>query len=74
MIGLDIVKAKCYSGHTYAQRPVSFIWQDKEHIISKIQNEWLEPGKRYFMVVTEDEKLFELCYNETQDKWWLICQ
>jgi len=72
--GLDIIKVKCYSSHTYAQRPVSFIWQDKVHKISKIENEWLEPGKRYFTVVTEGEKLFELCYNEAQDKWRLICQ
>ena len=70
---MDIIEVKCYSGHTYAQRPVSFVWRDTEHRISKIETEWLEPGKNFFRIVTEDEKVFELCYNEAQDKWWLIC-
>jgi len=73
-MGMDKIEVKCYSGHTYAQRPVSFCWQDKEHKISEIEKEWLEPGKKFFRVVNEDEKVFELCYNEAQDKWWLICQ
>jgi len=68
------IQAVCHSGHIYAQRPISFLWLDKEHHISRIENEWLEPGKRYFIITTEDEKLFELCYNETQDQWWLINQ
>jgi len=71
---LDKIEVKCYSGHTYAQRPESFFWQDKEHKVSRIEQEWLEPSKRFFRVITEDEKLFELCYNETQDQWWLINQ
>jgi len=72
-MGLNKIQVKCYSGHTYAQRPQSFIYMDKEHKISRIEKEWLEPGKRFFRVTTEDEKLFELCYNEAQDQWWLIC-
>jgi hypothetical protein len=71
-MGMDKIEVKCYSGHTYAQRPESFFWQDKEHKISKIEREWLEPGKKFFRVATEDEKVFELCYNEAQDKWWLF--
>jgi hypothetical protein len=71
---LQLLEVKCYSGHTYAQRPESFFWQNKEHKISRIEEEWLEPGKRFFRIVTEDEKLFELCYNEAHDQWWLINQ
>jgi hypothetical protein len=71
---MEEVDVKFYSGHTYAQRPESFSWQDKEHKIFRIEKEWLEPGKRFFKIVTEDEKLFELCYNEAQDQWWLINQ
>ena len=69
---LRLPEVKCYSGHTYAQRPEIFFWQNKEHKISRIDEEWLEPGKRFFKVTTEDEKQFELCYNEIQDQWWLI--
>jgi hypothetical protein len=71
-MGLKQIQVKCYSGHTYAQRPESFLWQDKKYKITQVENEWLEPGKRFFRVVTEDEKVFQLCYNETQDQWWLI--
>jgi len=73
-MGLEEVQVKCYSGLTYAERPKSFLWKNKQLKIASIENEWLEPGKKFFRVVTEDEKVFELCYNEAQDKWWLTCQ
>ena len=73
-MGLEEVEVKCYSSRTYAERPQSFFWKDKELKITSIENEWLEPGKKFFRVVTEDEKVFQLCYNEPQDKWWLTCQ
>lgn len=72
MEGLKQVQVKCYSGHTYAQRPKSFLWLSQEHEIVLIEDEWLEPGKRFFKVVTADEKVCRLCYNEAQDEWWLI--
>jgi len=66
------VQAKCYSGYIYAQEPQSFIWQEKEKRIKSIEKAWQEPGKRLFKAVTEDGKLFELCYNETYDQWSAI--
>ncbi len=68
----QLLEVNCYSGHIYAERPESFIWQDKENRIMRIDNEWLEPGEKYFCVTTEDENVFKLCYNEAQDRWWLI--
>jgi hypothetical protein len=62
-------EAKCYSGHIYAERPQSFLWHGIEYEIKEIDKAWQEPGKRLFKVVTEDGKLFELCYNEADDKW-----
>jgi hypothetical protein len=66
---LDNLKVNCYSGHTYAERPKSFLWQGTEYGITSIEKAWQEPGKRLFKVVTEDGKLFELCYNEAADQW-----
>jgi hypothetical protein len=63
------IKVKCYSGHAYAEEPRSFVWQGKELRIKSIEKAWQEPSKRLFTVVTEDSKLFELCYNETVDRW-----
>ena len=61
----------CYSGYTYAERPESFLWQNTEYKVEKIEKEWLEPGERYFKIRTGDNKLFQLCYNETDKQWSL---
>lgn len=63
------VKVKCYSGYLYAEEPRSFVWQGKELGIKSIENAWQEPGKRLFRVITQDGRLFELCYNEATDRW-----
>ena len=63
------VKVVCYSGHTYAERPASLIWQGIEHRVKQIEKEWQEPGARLFKVVTEDSRVFILSYNERGDEW-----
>jgi len=71
MMVWDRVQVRCYSGYTYAHRPESFLWRGEAHVISRIEKEWLEPSQRCFRVITEDENVFELCYNEGHDEWWL---
>ena len=66
---MDNLKVTCYSGHTYAERPMSFLWQGIEYKVEEIEKAWQEPGKRLFRVITENGKLFELCYNEADDRW-----
>ncbi len=66
------VQVNCYSGYTYAERPYSFLWRRKTFKIARVESEWLEPDSKFFKVLTDDEKLFELCYNEGEDKWWLV--
>jgi len=68
-MGLNSLKVSCYSGHTYAERPESFRWKDMEYEVKDIEKTWLEPGERHFQVRTEDNKLFQLCYNETSKQW-----
>jgi hypothetical protein len=62
-------EVKCYSGHIYPEEPRSFAWQGEELRAKSIEREWQEPGRRLFRVVAEDGRLFELCYNETTDRW-----
>jgi len=69
---LNKIKVNCYSGHTYAEQPRSFLWEGIEREVEKIEKAWLEPGERHFQVRTKDNKLFQLCYNETEDQWSLI--
>jgi hypothetical protein len=63
------VQVVCYSGHTYAERPVSLIWEGLEHKVKQIEKEWQEPGARLFKVHTEDGRFFVLSYNERGDEW-----
>jgi DNA-binding Lrp family transcriptional regulator len=66
------VEVRCYSGHTYAVRPTSFVWQNAIYKVKAVEKEWREPGAKHFRVSTEDNKFFELCYNEQQDEWSVI--
>ncbi|RLC63930.1 MAG: hypothetical protein DRI01_04315 [Chloroflexi bacterium] len=65
-------KINCYSGYTYAERPKSFLWQNVEYEVEKIEKAWQEPGGKHFRVRTRDNELFQLCYNEIEKQWSLI--
>ena len=71
-VNLNKLKVNCYSGHTYAERPMSFELEGIEYEVEKTEKEWQEPGERHFQVRTGDNKLFQLCYNEVKDQWSLI--
>ncbi len=68
---MNNLKVHCYSGHTYAERPKSFLWQDIEYEVEEIEKEWQEPREKYFQVKTKGNKLFRLCYNEVEKEWSL---
>ena len=48
------------------------MWQGVEYEVAEIERGWREPGERHFQVRTQDNKLFQLCYNETEKQWLLI--
>ena len=60
---------KCYSGHTYAEEPRSFVLDGVEREVVEIQRAWQEPGERCFLVRTDDNKSFQLCYNDVKESW-----
>ena len=70
-MGVAEVRVSCYSGQTYAERPRSFVWQGKAYEVARIEKTWQQPGERCFQVNTRDNRLFNLCYNETQHRWLL---
>jgi len=65
------IQVQCYSGYNYAERPASFVWRGVAYKVEKVEREWREPGERHFRVCTEDNRSFELCYNEQKDEWSL---
>ena len=70
-MGPDEVTVRCYSGYTYAERPQSFTWRGTEYEVTQVVREWLELGAKCFLVATGGNKLFQLCYNETEKQWSL---
>lgn len=70
--GAEPVWVTCYSGYTYAERPEYFIYRGITHRVQQVAKQWREPGERHFLVCDEENKLFELCYNESKDEWSLI--
>jgi len=66
------LKVNPYSGHTYAERPRSFLWQGIEYKVKEIEKAWQELGKRLFKVTMDEGELFELCYNEVEAQWLAI--
>ena len=70
--GFQPVEVSCHSGHTYAERPISFRWEGREHRVEKVEREWREPGQRCFQVLSGEDKRFELRYQERGDEWSLV--
>ncbi len=65
----SLIKVKCYSGHTYAERPQSLVWEGAEHRVEQVIKESKEPGAKLFQIQTEDGRMFVLSYNERVDEW-----
>jgi len=66
------VRVKCYSGHTYAESPRSFIWEGVEYDVEEIEKAWQAPGERHFRLRAGGNKSFHLCYNEMNKRWTLV--
>jgi hypothetical protein len=64
------VRVHCYSGRTYAERPVAFFWQGEELAVAEVLAEWREPAGPAFRVSTARGE-FVLQYEELSNRWWL---
>lgn len=60
---------ECYSGETYAERPLAFHWQGERLEIVQIETRWQSPEGRYFRVRVMDGHVFDLFYHEALDEW-----
>lgn len=65
------VQVSCYSGREYAERPVSFVMDDRSYGIETVMKDWKEPGEKHFLVVADDNNCYELCYNERHNRWFV---
>jgi hypothetical protein len=60
---------ECYSGSAYAERPIAVHWEGQRVEIVAIVERWRTPGQICFRVRAEDDRRFELFYNELNDLW-----
>lgn len=65
------VAVESYSGHTFAERPIAFLWDGRRHLIEKIIKQWRSPEGPGFRVVTADGLQCDLTYHDAQDEWSL---
>ena len=64
-------EVRCYSGTSYAERPLAFVWHGQEYSVEKILTTALTPEGKKFMVRTENSEIFLLEYFH-EDNHWLI--
>jgi len=60
---------ECRSDSTFAERPLSLIWEGQRLEIAEILSRWQGPGEKGFRVQTTDKQVFELTYREISGEW-----
>ena len=61
-------QVECRSDWAYAQRPLAFTWQGQRIEIKELIAEQRTPEGIHFLVRTNADELFELCYVEELDQ------
>jgi hypothetical protein len=76
------VYVECYSGHTYAQEPRAFLWQERRYDVERIVKRWHTPAGPGFRVEVAGisnlnsliSNLVDLTYLESTDQWTMTVQ
>jgi hypothetical protein len=54
-----------------AIRPLAFSWRGKRYRVASIGRQWEQDGERHFLVMTPDERVYELAYLQKEGGWRL---
>jgi hypothetical protein len=60
---------ECRSDSTFAERPLSIVWQGHRYEVAEIIARWRGPAEKGFRVKTADGQAFEITYREVPDEW-----
>ena len=60
---------ECYSGSTYAERPIALQWDGMRVEIADVEERWRIPGELCFRVRALDGRRFALYYDELNIDW-----
>ncbi len=52
-------------------RPMMFVWRGQRHQVASLGRQWETNGERHFLVMTADERVYELVYLIEKAGWRL---
>lgn len=65
---VDVEASFAADGHL---QPRSFDWNGRRHIVASAGRTWTEAGEVHYLVMTPDERVFELAYATERAAWRL---
>lgn len=65
----DDAAVECYSGHTYAQEPRAFVFDNERRTVTRVCKRWREPAGPRFKVLADDTATYVLAYDEAAGRW-----
>jgi hypothetical protein len=65
----DRAAVECYSGHTFAQEPRTFLHRGQRRGVTLVCRLWREPSGPRFEVLADDGGTYCLVYHEAADAW-----
>ena len=68
---LTPVAVEVYSSFAYAVEPRAFHHDNARHSVERVERMWKTPGRTHFYVRDAQQHLFELIYEQSNDRWWL---
>ncbi len=54
-------------------RPLAFVWKDTRIRIASLGRRWEQDEEVHFLVMSADEKVYELAYRQ-KDSLWFLCR
>ena len=67
-----MVKVEFYSGYRINERPLAFTLQQRSYRVKEVLDCWFGERSQYFKVRADDDNIYLLKYDNTQDQWDLI--
>ena len=65
----QVVNVECYSGTSFAERPVALTWNGERLSVESVERAWQTPDGLAFIVKITDGRRFELIYSAPNDQW-----
>ena len=66
-----ILRVQCYAGRKADERPVRFQLGEREYVVEEVIDQWYGPDEIFFKVRADDENLYILRHDQSEDGWRL---